>query len=88
MKEEKQERRRELKAAVKERKRLLIRQCAEEKIAKIAEAQMKKEQLKKRRKESKDSASTCKRPEGSQNKRSRVQLDCLPEKKQKGARHA
>jgi len=88
MKEEKQERRRELKAAVKERKRFLIRQCAEEMIAKIAEAQMKKEQLKKRRKESKDSASTCKRPEGSQNKRSRVQLDCLPEKKQKGARHA
>ena len=51
MKEEKQERRRGLKAAAKERKRLLIRQHAEEKIAKIAEAKMKKEQLKKRRKE-------------------------------------
>ena len=51
MKEEKQEIRRELKAAAKERKRLLIRQRAEEKIAKIAKAKMKKEQMKKRRQE-------------------------------------
>ena len=51
MKNEKQEIQRELKAAAKERKRLLIRQRAEEKVAKITEAKMKKEQLKKRRKE-------------------------------------